>query len=98
MYLVKYTRPADSDEKIPLEAEILMTQLISGTPDYDSKGLPEHNEKLCGAANKVNTDCSYTYHGSIAPTPTSPGGNLHAPYPTRHRCHRLSIAVITGCL
>ena len=65
MYLVKYTRP--SDPEFPMQAEILMTQAIPGMQEYESKPLPKHNEKLYEAAKKVNTDCSYTYHETIAP-------------------------------
>ena len=68
MYLVKYTHPADHQNEFPIHAEVLQTITIPGMANFEENtGLPKHKQDLYEAAKKVNTDCSYTYHGTIAP-------------------------------
>ena len=68
MYLVRYTRPANPT--LPIHAEVLKTQLMPGM-NGSSGELPAHAQLLYEAATGPNTDCSYTYHKTIAPPPTT---------------------------
>jgi hypothetical protein len=73
MYLVKYTHPANPEQKFPIHARIMKTLHIPGMEEFDmEEDQPAHDQKLYDAANKANTRCNYTYHKNIAPTSTAP--------------------------
>tara|TARA_Y100000389_G_C17450148_1_gene514244 strand:+ start:1346 stop:2494 length:1149 start_codon:yes stop_codon:yes gene_type:complete len=73
MYLVKYTHPANREQKFPIHARIMKTLPIPGMKEFNmEEDQPAHAQELYDAAIKANTRCNYTYHKNIAPTSTAP--------------------------